>query len=147
MYKTATETSKQLELREWMNDVALYARMEIARKRYSLLLRRLTGWRGILLFACLGVLLLVASVGAKPVEPPRVTQPYAVEVTLAQDAGALEPSLKACAGNSFAAVAVGGTLSEPDVVTSSSNCGSRFTITRDVGVAVPVPQPLSSRSP
>lgn len=124
-------------LRSRLREVAAFARAQAAFYRYGQLRRRLLGWAGICVFA--GLVTLVLSCHAAAGSP--VTTPTSVAVTFVADGQRLQRSglAAACAGRTVQGVAVGGLLSEPEVILNGTpGCPQvKVTVTEEIGTALP----------
>jgi len=96
----------------------------------------------------LGVGVYVLNTGQAPPKDPAVTKPIAVRLSLENPSAAIRKALgQGCNVSDVPAVAVGGTLDEPQVVTSrAEGCLPTRLDLRDIdGVAVPLVQPATQR--
>lgn len=123
------------DLQARLREVLRFCRMEMARQRYRELVAAITGFRGWLFIACLAGLVIVTGSGHS--SPPMISEPLRVRVAFSEGVGEVS-QFAACAGQTVEGVAVGGSLTEPVVVFDSGECLGRFTITADVGTAIPM---------
>jgi hypothetical protein len=125
-------------LRVRLREVAAFARAEAAFYRYRELQRRLLGWAGAMVFV--GLIALVLACHAPTGSP--VTKPTPVEVRFGPNGRILEGQgvASACAGLTTVGVAVGGSLSEPEVIIrETGECPrAKITVNDKVGLALPL---------
>lgn len=136
------------ELSGRLHTVCLFARSVLTRMAYQRLCDTITGWRWLVFVVA--VVVMVVALGWPDPEPPRVTTAYRLDVLLTGDRAALRDTglgRECLTGTRLTGVALGGDLTEPDVVTEAlttsvdgrpSTCGpARFTVTEKVGIPIP----------
>jgi hypothetical protein len=117
-----------------------FVNYEFVRRTFRKLFPRLaTGG----LVVALGVGTFVFQTAQSPPPDQAVNRPIPVRLFLKSNWVDRDRLGSKCSANGVAAVAVGGTLSEPEVVTQEgAGCNAtRLTITDDAGVAVPILKP------
>ncbi|MFI5687642.1 hypothetical protein [Streptomyces sp. NPDC051636] len=155
-----TELRKELRiarqgLKQSPGDTALSERIQELEETADLCIRLANAWQsrtlyqqltrnlmsaGLLIAACLAVFVWASN---PPEEPPKITRPTPVRVYINGSALQLRSAGidEACAQETLRGTAVDGDLSNPQVVTAPKNgCPAQhFTVTGEIGVAVPVP--------
>jgi hypothetical protein len=129
-------------LGDYVSLVSSFARMEFVRAQYKTLTDGLTGRIGWALASAV-VAFAVLINWPQPAKDSRITAPTDMEITLtgSSDHLAAVGLPKACkAGMRLEGVGIDGTYDTPMVVTKASDTcpGSRFTVDKSVGLAVPV---------
>lgn len=129
-------------LRASLGEVMAFARTEAALYRFRQLIKLLFRWAGFLVLV--GLILLIVSCHATAAEKApsaAVAAPFAVQVHFTAPQEQLRSrGIRPGCGPTVRGVAVGGTLSEPEVVLDGSGgCPTtKLKVTSDLGVAVPI---------
>lgn len=120
-----------------------FVNYEFVRRTFRSLFPRLAACGAVV---ALGVGVYVLNTGQAPPKDPSVTKPVAVRLALEQPSDELRDALgEGCDVADIPAVAVGGTLDEPEVVTArAEGClPVRVDLRETTGIAVPVIRPTS----